>query len=101
MVLFQIESEVAQDFILTYMRHIHNEPILYIRIDGLRDEGVDNQWYYYAYGKTPAYPDLRWASSANTPAGNNSLIIYSESPLNPTFIDGARSSDLLNAMCQY
>lgn len=75
MVLFQIDSDNTQTQLFSFLETNLAGSNFVFRVDGLRDEVGDNNWYYYSYGKAPAFSGLQWILSSDTKQGLNSLIV--------------------------
>lgn len=106
MKLLVINSTVVQSKLFdTLTKAVRGIPVAF-RIDGLRNEKGDGKWYFYSYGKTPAFPGLAWLISNNTLPGYDSLVVSNTASqmkkVRPTFkVDGWKPNYLLNVLCEF
>ena len=103
--LFQVDSSETQNALFNTLRQNENAPST-LRIDGLRNEAGDNNWYYYDFGKTPAFSGLAWLSSSNTAPEYCSLVTTNNyrnrGKKPPSYkIDGLQNSTEVAVLCQY
>lgn len=106
--LFQIDSDDTQDSIFSILDvSLGQQGYQYaFRVDGLRDT-ADNQWYYYDFGKAPAFAGLKWYMTSDTLVGFDSLVITNmawpaakvvQSPA----VDGVQNElDKVLVLCQF
>lgn len=107
MVLFQINNAATQTALFTFLDQIFSASgySFAFRVDGLRDT-TDKNWYYFSYGKAPAFSGLSWYMGSDTLDGLNSLVATNmaypvQKALPSTLADGVSSSETLPVLCEY
>ena len=106
MKLLQIDSAATQTSIIALLNTNFQGQQYYFRVDGLRDESGDNQWYYYNNGKAPAFVGLDWYVSYDTLLGRSSLAVtnsaYPMNKLIPSYkIDGVDPVAIYPCICEF
>lgn len=106
MKLFVINSTFVQTKLFDTLTTLAQRVPVAFRVDGLRDAARDNKWYFYSYGRTPAFPGLRWLINNDTLPGYNTLVVSntasSMKKVRPTFtVDGWKPDYLLNVLCEF
>lgn len=97
MMLLKIDSSEVQDALFDFGQRNFGSRKWVARVDGLRNT-ADGKWYYDD-GTTPAFSGLKWLKSANTPAGDDSLVVAninwrkSGKKLDNPVIDGIPTSE--------
>jgi hypothetical protein len=104
MKLFQIDSTAVQDALFDIMEVDLDGFQAYFRIDGLKEK--DGKWYYYSYGRKPAFSELDWLIDMNTFDGMDSLVAtnmaYPSSKVIQKFkVDGLYSNLEFNLICEF
>jgi hypothetical protein len=105
MKLFVIDSDPVQTQLFTYLETKWANSLMTYRVDGVYDT-TDNSWYYYSYGKTPAFAGLRWVFSSDTYDPYNYMTIsnlaYPMYKISTTFaVDAYDVSQAINFICEY
>jgi hypothetical protein len=105
MKLFVIDSDPVQTQLFTYLETKWATSLMIYRVDGIYDT-TDNSWYYYSYGKTPAFAGLRWVFSSDTYDPYNCMTIsnfaYPMSKISATFaVDANDVSEPIYFICEY
>lgn len=72
---FVIDSNKTQQALETAVTKLMGSADYVIRVDGVRDETGDGNWYYYTYGKTSAYTGLDWLIGPDTYDGQSTMIL--------------------------
>lgn len=107
MVLFQIDSATTQSAIFQVLNDLLTSGgwDYAFRVDGLRDL-TDKNWYYYSYGKAPAFAGLKWYQTSDTIDTHDSLVITnmaypSTKIIQSEAVDGVPMGDKLNVLCEW
>lgn len=106
MKLFVIESAEWQAGLFSILNEVAQDTAVVLRVDGLKDESGDNNWYYYSNGKQPAFDGLDWLTTSETMAGYDSLTVtnmaFPMEEVLPQFkVDGLPSDYLFYVVCEF
>ena len=106
MKLFIIDSTAVQDALIAMLQISYAYSNGAYRVDGLRDETGDNNWYTYGNGKTPAFSGMKWYDTSDTYTGYSSLMVtsmaYPMSKVISTYlVDGITLTTPFSFICEY
>lgn len=103
--LFVIDSAATQNSLFAFLKPQMSGFAVAFRVDGIRDT-TDSNWYYFSYGKAPAFAGLSWLQTSATPTGMDNLVvtntIYPQLTVTQDFYcDGIDVPSLLPFICEF
>lgn len=104
MKLFQIDSTAVQTALFGWLEPLLSQYLVSARVDGKRE--ADQAWYYYSYGRAPAFSGLDWLVDSDTFDGYDTMVATNQAfpamKVIPTFkVDAVLEAEELTVLCEF